>query len=433
MNIAISNGAPRSIRASIVTANPWLAAITASTQALRLRRKSWICTDCVALQKHVGSSEHSTPGRRTFHTTIHRSDEPPPRTPFNPKRPESASDPVATTKAADLPSKTDQRRWDISRRTARLMDSVLARASTAGQSINIYTGTDYSGIEAIKREINDQEEKVEVCHKAIDKTRAKHHEAHAKQASSQKEIVSLLERKSSWSPEDLERYMSLVRSEHTDELAVQAAKDGLASAERELENVRAELERMERKQYHEEQIWSDTIRRNSTWVTFGLMGLKIFLLLAQIAIFEPYRRRKIVKEVRRSLDEKAAAVSAYRIERQIDEVVEPKGVPIEALETSATLEDDTSVSLPTDPGLGKQNLPAGGVLPDEASTDLSPSTSDQQNARSSRGETYTDSLQDLFSERIIQVKKVDVTTTALQGAATGVAAMGLLFVLWRPK
>ena len=50
-----------------------------------------------------------------------------------------------------------------------------------------------------------------------------------------------------------------------------------------------------------------------------------------------------------------------------------------------------------------------------------------------KGVEYMDSLQDLFSERVIEIKKVDVTTTALQGAATGVAIMGMLFVLFRPR
>ena len=61
------------------------------------------------------------------------------------------------------------------------------------------------------------------------------------------EIVSLLERKSSWSPSDLERYMTLVRSEHLDEQAVQKAKEDLAEAERDLEDGRAMLEKLERK------------------------------------------------------------------------------------------------------------------------------------------------------------------------------------------
>lgn len=309
-----------------------------------------------------------------------------------------------------LPSKTDERRWQASRRMAKMMDSILARASIAGQHINNYTGTDYSGIEELKKNIAEQERKVRECHKTIDQTRAANHDAHEKQDFSQKEIVALLERKSSWSPAELERYMSLVRSEHENEQAVQASKEDLTAAERDLEEVRAKLERLERRQYHEEQIWSDAIRRNSTWVTFGLMGVNIVLLLAQIAIFEPYRRKKIVKEVKIALNEMHPASPNAEVERQIDQVVEPKGVSPEVIsEESAQLG-----------GSPLQTAPP-------------PTVQTYQGTWGGTWDAYKDSFQDLFSERIVQLKKVDVTTTALQGAATGVAAMGILFVLFRPR
>ena len=317
-----------------------------------------------------------------------------------------------------------------------MMDTILARASIYGQHINVYTGTDYSGIETLRKEINDQEQKVRVWHKTIETSRSTHHEAHAQQASAQKEIVSLLERKSSWSPTDLERYMSLVRSEHTMEQDVVTAKENLRAAERDLESARSLLERLERKQYHEEQIWSDTIRRNSTWVTFVLMGVNIFLLLAQIAIFEPYRRRKIVKEVNMALNEKAVAATSMEVERQIDQVMQPERSPLEILEQTSGQAAGTSNSMNYE--AGEVPLAAGEVLPEEAvsvsiSSQSFPRRPTQPHTWSDNREAYKEGLQDLFSERIIQVKKVDLTTTALQGAATGVATIGLLFLLWRPR
>lgn len=343
-----------------------------------------------------------------------------------------------------LPSRTDEQRSEILKRLATLMDSILARASVAGQHINNYTGTDYSGIEALRNEIMQLEDKVKTSHDKIDIARKTHRDAHDSQAAAQKEIVSLLERKSSWSPTDLERYMSLVRSEHTNEQAVQAAKDGLNAAEKDLESTRSLLERQERKQYHEEQIWSDTIRRNSTWVTFGLMGVNIVLLLAQIGIFEPYRRHKIVREVKEALNERAVALPiSPEVQRQVDEVVEPGGVPLEALEETATTQQPHVLVPEPRPAAIAGEQPsqapptAGIVLVEDTAESLAPSTLPSQHPKpstwSEEWEAYKQSLQDLFSERLIQVKKVDITTTALQGAATGVAAMGLLFVLWRPK
>jgi sensitive to high expression protein 9 len=336
-----------------------------------------------------------------------------------------------------------------------LMDNFLTKATLASQQINTYTGTDFSGIEALRNEIVAQEKQVKARHAAVTAQKDRHMEAHVKQASSQKEIVSLLERKSSWLPSDLERYMTLVRSEHLDEQAVQKAKEDLAEAERDLEDTRAMLEKLERKQYHEEQIWSDTIRRNSTWVTIGLMGVNIFLLLAQIIFFEPYRRRKIVREMKEALDERGMAspgvlqaATLTEVMKQVAEAETPKEVPVEVVETEAKVEpmpvaaqlvetaapveapSETvaeSVSIAEEPALAADASPIEQV-PVSIWKQLELATSWEQRLEISKAAFF-----DLFSERVVHLKQVDVTTIALQGAATGIAAMGVLFLLLRPQ
>jgi sensitive to high expression protein 9 len=104
--------------------------------------------------------------------------------------------------------------------------------------------------------------------------------------------------------------MSLIRSEHLNDKAVREAKDAVTDAEASLEDARRHLEKRERAQYHEEQIWSDTIRRNSTWVTFGLMGVNIFLLLLSLLILEPWRRRRMVREIKNALEAHKVSMDA---------------------------------------------------------------------------------------------------------------------------
>lgn len=336
-----------------------------------------------------------------------------------------------------------------------LMDNLLTKANLASQQINTYTGTDFSGIEALRTEIVAQEKQVKLRHAAVNTQKDRHMEAHVKQASSQKEIVSLLERKSSWSPSDLERYMTLVRSEHLDEQAVQKAKEDLADAERDLEDTRAMLEKLERKQYHEEQIWSDTIRRNSTWVTIGLMGVNIFLLLAQIIFFEPYRRRKIVREMKAALDERSMvgpglvqATAAPEVVAQAEPAEQPKEVPVEVVKTEAKVEPVLVAEQPAEtitpvepfpeaieaiPIIADEAVPIGGIAP---GNNVPSSTWEQlQQAKSweQRLEISKAAVLDLFSDRAVHLKQVDVTTIALQGAASGIATVGLLFLLLRPN
>lgn len=46
--------------------------------------------------------------------------------------------------------------------------------------------------------------------------------------------------------------------------------------------------------YHEEQIWSDKIRRASTWGTWVLMGFNMFLFLVVQLGLEPWKRKRLV-------------------------------------------------------------------------------------------------------------------------------------------
>jgi sensitive to high expression protein 9 len=249
--------------------------------------------------------------------------------------------------------------------------------------------------------------------------------------------------------------MTLVRSEHLDEQAVQKAKEDLAEAERDLEDGRAMLEKLERKQYHEEQIWSDTIRRNSTWVTIGLMGVNIFLLLAQIIFFEPYRRRKIVREMKAALDERSMVVpglvqatAAPEVVAQVDAVEQSKDVPAEVVETEAKIKPVVPVEQPADtiapvevipeaveatPVIADEAVLDGNVLPIEIATESIWKQLEQARSWEQRLEISKAAILDLFSDRRVQLKQVDVTTIALQSAASGIATVGLLFLLLRPN
>lgn len=423
------------------------------------RSRPWVCLECRTRKDNAGMWKDRGDGlansfeiQRAFSTQTALRDE-------GPARPDQATtgqdgQHPSSTRQESLPSQTAHKRWDMSKKWAKIMDQVLARASTAGHQINTFTGTDYSGIEALRGDIAKQETEVKEGHKLVEEAKGRYSESHAKQSASQKEVVALLERKSNWTPTDLERYMSLIRSEHLNEQDVQAARDDLAASERRLDDARSLLERLERKQYHEEQIWSDTIRRNSTWVTFGLMGVNIVLLLAQLLVFEPYRRRKIVNQVKSALDERSlpssgAATVVTEAEKQVDEVVEPAGAPVEVIESAVKEEVKKEPSQPIDAivpeveDAGQSALAAGEVLPEEA-TEVIPEPAAIEEPVVSKPphdlttwtgtwQAYQESFQDLFSERVIQIKKADITTIALEGAAAGVAVMGLIFVLLRPK
>ncbi|KAK7618663.1 hypothetical protein IWX50DRAFT_564853 [Phyllosticta citricarpa] len=345
--------------------------------------------------------------------------------------PTSEPEPVQKVPDEQLPSHRQGLRWEIYKRLSAWMDEMLPKLILVGQKVNSFTGTDYSGIEALRLEIQQQERLVKARRAQVEAAKSELETAQSQQTASQKEVVGLLERKHSWSASDLERYMALIRSEHLNEQAVRNAKEAVQSADRALEEARSHLEKRERAQYHEEQIWSDTIRRNSTWVTFGLMGVNILLLLSQLVVIEPWRRRRLVREIKNALDERtmttpipvaAAPASAaeaalpsdqqgnnavvpsnpnHTVETDIDSVVEPAGIKVEDAETN-TLQpaqdpDRGTFTVSVDPSGPETTVP----IPDRR-------------------------IHELFSEKVVSVRKIDMTTAALQGAAAGAVLTGAI-------
>lgn len=210
--------------------------------------------------------------------------------------------------------------------------------------------------------------------------------------------------------------MSLIRSEHVNEQATHQARDDLAAAEKALDDSRTALERQERRQYHEERVWSDTIRRNSTWVTFGLMGLNIVLLLANLVVVEPWRRKRLVKEFRSAMDEKTIATPSLG---------------------KAFVESGTAGPTPDGRPLVDETAAMMTCHDDEArlpreETDLTTVHHDQ----SWRGmwAQIAASAKNLFSEHQVILRQVDLTTLALSSAASGIVATGaVLLLVLRPK
>jgi len=404
-------------------------------------------------------------------------EQPPPKEPEQPKKDEPL-DNIARVPDEHLPSHQEKQRWSLSKRFSEAMDELLPKLAVVTQKVNTYTGTDYSGVEALRREIKEQEKLVKARRLAIDSAKQALDTALAHQATSQKEVVALLERKHSWSNGDLERYMALIRSEHINDQAVREAKDAVADAENALEDARAQLEKRERAQYHEEQIWSDTIRRNSTWVTFGLMGVNIFLLLLSLAVLEPWRRRRMVREIKKALEAQhqiamdaatssAAAAAAVApasttqgltaIEEEIDRVVDRADasankttpvVPEEVIEESPTA--GTNIVSPVEPEIIPEVIAEPAVTP-EAETltpeektltpeerviiaeEASPSHTTPPSKLESWQQKASFIAHDIVSDRLISMRRIDYTSAILQGAAAGAVITASIIAILRPN
>lgn len=264
---------------------------------------------------------------------------------------------------------------------------------------------------------------------SLQSAREAYSKAISQRSGSQREVNELLQRKHAWSPEDLERFTALYRSDHANEQAEAAAQENLANAEREAEEAGARLSSCILARYHEEQIWSDKIRRMSTWGTWGLMGVNILLFMVfQIAV-EPWRRKRLVKGFEEKVMEALEREGSTTGVASTDEVVIQYPAPVE-------VEDDAILNPATEEPLGEVSLPLEGVplLTNNVVGVQSDTSSETPSAKPlSRLESISAAFQDMFSERQITVRRVDLTTAMLEGTAAGLAFVGVLVLVLRPR
>ena len=332
--------------------------------------------------------------------------------------------------SSDLPSAEAGRRLAVTKRFSHIMDHLQGNIFIASQRINDLTG--YSGIEALKSRISSLESRLQAAQEAVRSSRLTYKTTVADRAATQREVTTLLARKDTWTPADLERFTALYRMDHGNEQAVQEAATRLADAEREAEHCASKLSSSILSRYHEEQIWSDKIRRMSTWGTWGLMGVNVLLFLVFQFGFEPWRRRRLVhgfeEKVREALEkEKVAAegrngdISASKEQVSLDGVV-AAGVG-ELQEELANRTGDTK------PALDAIIACIEGQQEDDAGMD----TANIHLMKPRAWEGWTAAAKDLFSERIIEVRKQDFTIIALEGVATGAAIVTIIATLLRPS
>lgn len=273
----------------------------------------------------------------------------------------------STTKTASrpkpLPSQISSRYSNLQKQFSSFMDNLQGNIFIASKRLNDLTG--YSGIEALKQEIEQQEHSVREARKLVRDNRSAYSAAIENRSATQREVNDLLHRKHAWSPSDLERFTNLYRSDHANEQAEQKAHEELSKAEQQYEEASTKLAKSILARYHEEQIWSDKIRQMSTWGTWGLMGLNVLLFIVFQIMIEPWRRRRLVRgfeekvqqalKEKETLQEKDATIAALKAEKAVSARAQLSGTAVAAATADAEM---TDVSIP----VNTESLDAGAVV-----------------------------------------------------------------------
>jgi sensitive to high expression protein 9 len=388
--------------------------------------------------------------------------------------PEAAST-VHPHNVKELPSTAESRRSLAAKRLSKLMDELQSNIFVASQRLNDLTG--YSGIEALKQRITTLETELANAQQAVRNAREAYKKAVADRAASQREVTTLLARKDTWTPLDLERFTQLYRSDHGNEAAVQDSATRLAEAERLVEQASSTLSTSILARYHEEQIWSDKIRRMSTWGTWGLMGVNILIFLVFQFGFEPWRRKRLVRgfeekvqeALRREKETLALARGAghghdaegaktdltvqssslTKDEAQLDDILsaavqELRVECVEDAEEAMPVIDAIAaiISDEVDAVSGAKSEEAPREALREAAAEVSAEESFVRPSEVGAStlvfhrldvERWKAAFLDLFSERKISLRMQDATILALEGAATGAGIVCMLMFFSRPN
>ncbi|KAJ0152887.1 Sensitive to high expression protein 9 -like protein, mitochondrial [Colletotrichum tanaceti] len=350
------------------------------------------------------------------------------------------------------------------------MDTAQTRLLTASTTLNTLTG--YSPIEAIKEQNTLLETRLAEAQALVRTARATYKTTNAKRATTQREVTTLLARKEMWSPTDLERFTQLYRQDHSLEQEVSAAAEALTDAEHAEQALGQQLNAGILKRYHEEQIWSDRIRRASTWGTWGLMGVNVLLFIVLQFVAEPWKRRRLVlgvveeeKAVLEGVTAELAGLKAALAQREATDAAADAATAAAAAAAATpappvVMEEETFVPEPTEAAeaavataeataagaaaAGEEALSAELEEPAvqhemerEVASALEALEQEVPTPKSWR-EFLTDpalpallkaKLVDLYSERHINLRMRDASILALEGAAAGATLAGAIALL----
>jgi len=197
------------------------------------------------------------------------------------------------------------------------------------------------------------------------------------------------------------------------------AQNNLNDIEKEVDRASAVLSKSILVRYHEEQVWSDKIRRASTWGTWGLMGINIVLFIIVQLGLEPWKRRRLVN----NFEEKVRDMLKEE-KRQTVAIVESHIPDTNAVAELATAPEE---ALPSAKGNESEDVPVEQSVP---------SAQDVQESIMEDGkglpEKISNGVYALFSDERISVRHVDMTTYVAGAFATGAVIVGTtLSLLWR--
>ena len=206
----------------------------------------------------------------------------------------------------------------LGRKTRTWTEQMTTRSTSSFEKVNtiINQVTGYAECEQLRSAVKDADRRFQGLKETLRHSRAAFDHAIQHRSQCQKELNALLQRKQSWLDEDLLRFTELYRKEMRLEQVEIEAKMTNEKLENDVDTAHQALMDALRERYQEEQLWSDKIRRLSTYGTFSLMSLNVILFLIIQIIIEPSKREKFTLKF-----EQAIADHVGRLQADLDDKI----------------------------------------------------------------------------------------------------------------
>ncbi|KNC97478.1 uncharacterized protein SPPG_07394 [Spizellomyces punctatus DAOM BR117] len=195
--------------------------------------------------------------------------------------------------------------------------------------LNTLTG--YSVVQECKNRVLAKDNELNVARERSDMAKRAYEQTIEERRKCQRELNSLLQRKDTWLDSDITRFTELYRKDLNLEQSESQAKQEYKDAVEGFEKCHRDYLNEIRERYIEEQLYSDKIRRASTWWTWGLISLH-FAIFVVVQLFVEPRKRRILKEELGNLITETSEADRAALRSQLQEEFQPLIGRLESLQ-----------------------------------------------------------------------------------------------------
>ena len=206
--------------------------------------------------------------------------------------------------------------------------------------INLYFNqiTGYTNVEKQKWVVHEKDSSLSAVKNDLKKAKDNYQSVVDQRQKTQKEIHSLLQRQASWMDMDVLRFTELYRKDLHLDSAESEAKNQFSNASDAFDRAHLEYLNSIRERYIEEQLYSDKIRRASTYWTWGLISSHLLVFVFYQTIVEPRKQMGLKKDISIMLQEAIEPLTTLPlIVEPLEEIKDIQESYSESTQTETTL------------------------------------------------------------------------------------------------